>query len=463
MTETDLIRRFAEALSKGTGSLFVGAGVSAGSGLPDWEQALSELTKERLSIEIDRSDSFPLLAQYIVNKDMGNRGSLISSLKSIFHRLSRQNPNHHAISLMNVKTIWTTNYDTLLEEAFAGSHIAVRVNDDGITWPIPAADIEIIKMHGCIDRSRQDDIVITQEDYEDYHIRRPATVQRLRQDIITKSLLFVGYSFRDPNVASLFTIARRLKSSATQTHYMIAKRGRRADLRAASWYEDLRRAGIHVVEVDDYSQIPRILLNIAKKSVGRTIYFTGSHKDANRDERTYCAEVGRRVAELYKSGSASISDAPVVMDGQSTGRSREIIAAFVNSIIDNRLDIRRHIRFYSNSYSSNPHLADNPSLIPLLKQMRAPLMKNTQVVVAFDGGMGTEAEVQLAREYKCRLLPVPRVRGGSASNLLKDSAIAEDLSSCCPSYLWKARRMTATAADVAGAVRSMLDSHTEVS
>ncbi|QJW95625.1 SIR2 family protein [Frigoriglobus tundricola] len=461
MTEADLIREFAAALTKGTGCLFVGSGVSAGSGLPDWKGALADLVKARLSIDLDQADNYPLIGQFLVNESYGNRGPLIKSLKDTFHRLLRQNSNHAAIALMNVKAIWTTNYDTLLEGAFAGSHITIRHTDDNITWPVPAADIEIIKMHGCIDRSNHDDIIITLEDYEDYHINRPATVQHFQHELMNKSFLFVGYSFRDPDITSIMTIARRLKGAATQTHYMIMKRDNPTQQRTSLWYKDLLRIGIHVVEVDGYDKLPQILTNIAKKSVGDTVYFTGSHEEQADGERAFCEAVGKGVAEIYKDARGQVLAAPIVMDGQSTGRSRSIISAFTNTIIHHRLDIRRHIDFYTNPYALNPHLSDDPSLLPQLELLRAQLMKRTQVIVAFDGKIGTAAEVRLARKYRCHILPVPRVKGGSASELLRDTAILGRLNASSPKYLAKARRRKLTAIDVAEAVRALLESHVE--
>ncbi|MFN1915741.1 SIR2 family protein [Clostridioides difficile] len=38
-------------------------------------------------------------------------------------------------------------------------------------------DMEITKVHGCISRSDWNEIVITQEDYDDFSINKPAISQ----------------------------------------------------------------------------------------------------------------------------------------------------------------------------------------------------------------------------------------------------------------------------------------------
>src|SRR4051794_28707652 len=106
MNKQVLIDRFAKSLQVGIGSLFVGSGVSSGSGAPNWLDALKQLAKEKLEVEIANNDSLPLVAQHIVNRDIGNRGVLIRELQNAFDKTMRLNPYHSAIRLMKIKTIW---------------------------------------------------------------------------------------------------------------------------------------------------------------------------------------------------------------------------------------------------------------------------------------------------------------------------------------------------------------------
>jgi Sir2- and TIR-associating SLOG family len=220
------------------------------------------------------------------------------------------------------------------------------------------------------------------------------------------------------------------------------------------WYSDLRRVGIEVVEIDDYTGLDRILLALAKKSMGRTVYFTGSHVEPTSDESTFYKEIGRLIAVQDVKNKTST----VLVDGQSTGRSRLVVSAFLNTLIASQVDVREHIQYFSNPYSTDPALANDKSLLPTLKRWRVPLMKATQLVVAFDGGMGTQAEVELAKEYQCRLLPVPCPEGGTAMKLLSDDGVAARISDCCAEYVDKANSRTLEPGDVAKCIHAMLDS-----
>lgn len=101
----------------------------------------------------------------------------------------------------------------LLEDAFYDFDTSVKVSDDSITRNRLEYDVEIIKMHGCISRSDWNEIVITQEDYDDFSINKPAISQRLSEDLINKSFLFIGYSYRDPNIRNIMINARRLSKN----------------------------------------------------------------------------------------------------------------------------------------------------------------------------------------------------------------------------------------------------------
>lgn len=206
----DVIRSMGYALSRREGVYFLGSGISAGSGLPDWLGLIQGIASP-LGIKITKDDDLPRIAQYCVNADNGNRGPLIGRLKrALSPRSQHANPYHAAISRTNVTTIWTTNFDTLIERALATTRLAVRANDPDLTGGTRDFDVELLKIHGCIDRSPASELVLTQEDYEEFATRRPALSERLRHDLIHNSILFVGYSYRDPNIATVLVEARRL-------------------------------------------------------------------------------------------------------------------------------------------------------------------------------------------------------------------------------------------------------------
>ncbi|WP_337833516.1 SIR2 family protein [Desulfotruncus arcticus] len=297
--------------------------------------------------------------------------------------------------------MWTTNYDTLLERAFSEFLVDAKVNDDAISRNVVNSDIEILKIHGCISRSHHKDIIITQEDYEDFLIKRPAMSQRLCNDLLKKSFLFIGYSYRDPNIRNIMIEARRLAQKTTQEHYLITaipkddnpeflvQKKRRQEL----WCKDLKRLGISTLLIENHDQLEKILFAISQKSRGKTIYVTGSHEKNSR----VAQQLGKLLAK---------ENEIILISGQSTGIGSNVVSAFTEQCINDKQDIHGRLQIFPNPYAANPNFSNDPALLPDLKRCRSKLMNSTQVVIAFSGGMGTEAEIEVAKNRNCKIVPV---------------------------------------------------------
>ena len=61
-------------------------------------------------------------------------------------------------------------------------------------------------MHGCVSQSH--DAVLTKQDYEVYDATRRLFTDSLKGDFVEKTLLFVGFSFTDPNVERILAKVR---------------------------------------------------------------------------------------------------------------------------------------------------------------------------------------------------------------------------------------------------------------
>lgn len=420
MGMSDLVREFSRALLSKEGAIFAGAGLSVPSGLPGWMSLLGNEGR-RLGISLSRRHDLTAVAQYVVNSHGGNRAPLIRDLKTQLHGPFTPNAYHEAIANTNVPTIWTTNYDTLIEDALRakGLRVQTKANDDDMSRDVPALDVEVIKMHGCVTSSPHDELVITRGDYEDYTVRRPATVARLQVDLLRKHFLFVGYSYNDPNVQNVVVQARRLARNAPREHFMILKDDpHRAFVRL--WADDLRRLGINCVFIDDWPALTEALQTIARASRGPSVYVTGGHAHSP-PAAALARDVGTELAT--RSNRAPIR----ILDGQSDGTARALISAYTETCITLRLDIENRLSIFPNPYAANPSFSNNVALLPMLREWRAKPLRAANVVVAFDGSIGTKTEVDLARSLGCRVIPVPVTPGGSATALLNDPTIRSTL------------------------------------
>lgn len=420
---TQFIEDYAVELVSGNAAYFVGAGISVDSGLPNWNKLITPFTKKIGVASLEGKD-MPLMAQYVINEETGNRGPFINAISRKLRGRFTANSYHEAIVRTNIKTIWTTNYDNLLEKAFANATVDVKFNDESISRDVPDSHLEIIKMHGCIYNSKRDEIVITQSDYEDFFQNRPATAQRLRLDLLQKSFLFIGYGYGDANIKNIITEARRLSGNNTRQHYMIVKDdtgNREFEL----WCNNLRRYGIRVIKIAKYSDLLSILQKLSLKSRGNSIFITGSHEPNSN-------------IEAEKLGEALAKEDDIILnDGQSEGIMRVASRAYMETIINNKSDINKRLNFFPNPYAANPKFAKDPSLLPMLKQWRVPLLRATHVVVAFDGGMGSKAEIETALDMGCIVIPVFKEKGKETWQLLDNNVIRDRILKYSDNYLDK--------------------------
>lgn len=451
----DVINEFSKALVEGRGAVFIGAGLSTPSGVPGWADLLRGMAETRLGIQLKPDDDLPLIAQHIVNST-NNRAPLIAHFREVLQKSYAHNAYHAILAKTNVKCVWTTNYDTLLEEAFR-SHfkVTVRASDESMSRGGRVSDIEVIKMHGCIEQSGAHDLVATQEDYDDFFEHRPATAHRLRQDLVDRQFLFLGYSYADSNIRNIVVEARRLGKRALRQHYIVLRRAKGAtqeelaskQARQDLWLRDLSRVGISACQIDEFSELESILQEIALRSRGQTVFVTGSHARDVENPTSHPRSVGKLLAE---------KEGLVLLDGQSTGTGQNVTSAYMETCLRNQVDILPRLRLFSNPYAANPSFSNDRTLLSALREWRAPLMRSAQVVIVYHGGMGTEAEVELAKQVGCRILPVPECSGELPSRLLEDPAISQALAASDPSYFAKARSNSVSPEDVVACAMKML-------
>jgi len=413
ISKETLIEEVSKAAFVGNAAAFVGAGISTPSQLPNWMDLLRPLAAP-MGLQIKDEDDLPGIAQYIVNMSAGSRTSLFARIQTAIKQ-SKAKPNHYHQSLARsaIDLVWTTNYDDLLESAYTVGAPVVHSRDTDIAYHHEPGRREIIKAHGCINRSSADELVITREDFEDYFVRHPLMAERLRNDLQRKTFLFVGYGYGDPNIASILVEARRLAHKVPKQRYMLqrkadTKKTPDAIQRQQQWVMDLRRMGIDCAIVDDFDDYAAVLDGIALRSRGPTMYVTGGHTASSK----LAEEVGR---ELAKRTDVSV----VLFDGQSTGASRNLIQSFTDQSAKDRIDFRDRIRYFANPYAQVPALSNDPQLLPRLKEWRAEMLRSANTVLAFDGGMGTRAEVELAADLGCNLVLVAESSAGSSADLAK--------------------------------------------
>jgi hypothetical protein len=287
----DLVEDFGQAVLSGNAALFLGAGLSRDAGLPGWGDLLDPI---RQRCNVPEHHDLPLVAEYIVNDPRGGRQALedhiLAALTSPARRPAR---SHRLVARLRVPEVWTTNYDELIETAMttAGFNVALAVDEDTIREIASNSARTAIKMHGSIGGRPPDWVappVITRTDYERYEDDHPRMWTVLRASYLSRMMLFLGFSFTDPNVEILLRLARTLGTAAGDRHIAVIKRPdpgegddarRLHELRTA----DLQESGVRVCEISDYAENTEILTELLHRTRPAPTVRLREHSQAGHD------------------------------------------------------------------------------------------------------------------------------------------------------------------------------------
>ncbi|OBZ09133.1 SIR2 family protein [Bacillus sp. FJAT-26390] len=280
----DFIRSYSKAIIESNAAVFAGAGLSKPAGFVNWKELLLEIAED-LSLDIDAESDLISLAQYHVNER--GRSKLNRIIMEEFTREGVATDNHNILANLPIQTYWTTNYDSLIEDCLRqqGRRIDVKITKENLALTLPNRHATVYKMHG--DKSFPNDAVITRDDYEGYNqIRQPFTIA-LQGDLISKTFLFIGFSFDDPNLQYILSRVRILLGENQRDHYCFMRKVAKSQFTNDEKYQhasvlqelrikDLRRYRIHVVLVDEYEEITEILRILAGIVLRTNVFVSGS-------------------------------------------------------------------------------------------------------------------------------------------------------------------------------------------
>lgn len=359
----ELITAFSRAICEGNAAIFAGAGLSRASGYVDWRELLKPLACA-IDLNITEENDLISVAQYYRNA-RGNRGTINQTIIDEFTKDVQDNPNVEIITRLPIFTYWTTNYDTLIEDNIkrANRKPDVKSEYEQLANVIKDRDAIVYKMHG--DVANPAHAVLTKYDYEMYEQRRPLFRTVLKGDLISKTFLFIGFSFEDPNLAYILSQIHTLLGEDIRDHYCFFRRVQRCDFKSDEAYgyakakqnyreEDLKKYGIQICFVDEYNEITEILHEIEKAILRKNIFISGSANE-------FSAPWSREAANYFASrlASALIEKDYKITSGFGLGIG--------SSIINGALDV-----IYSSKYR---HIDEHLCLRPFPLEYSDPIEK----------------------------------------------------------------------------------------
>jgi len=154
-------------------------------------------------------------------------------------------------------------------------------------------------------------VVIATDDYELYRRERSGFLQIVTGHLVGLHMLFLGFGFRDPNIAHLLGLIRESTGDHATEHYAVVRRPSRATeagpnapleyqrARHRHWVADMQRYGINCVEVDEYDEVTDILRDVEAAVARRSVFVSGSYPEDRRGpDREKIEGIAKGVGDL---------------------------------------------------------------------------------------------------------------------------------------------------------------------
>ena len=207
-------QRIAALSRSGRLVVFLGAGASMGAGLPSWSDLLAGLA-ERAGLSEEQRDELRHLehrdAGRILDQRLTERGGLAAAVAELTNA-SRCSLVHQLVASLPVSEAVTTNYDTLFETAWSATGADPRV----LPWDALAdARPWLLKLHGSVTRPAS--IVLSRDDYLRFEGEGVALAGIVQAMLLTRHMLFVGYSLSDDNFHRLVHQVRTAIGSSSSS------------------------------------------------------------------------------------------------------------------------------------------------------------------------------------------------------------------------------------------------------
>lgn len=192
--------------------LFVGAGVSAGAGMPSWNALVQDLAA-RAALPcpdtLSTQEKLAIAEEYRRRSAVGSVAPVMEVVAQHFGTPTAPTLMHYLLAQLDCRYVFTTNYDRLLEhtvELVKRPWLRVsHARDVPSTSRLDAT--HVVKLHGDALPAGQlpsndayGDVVLSTADYEHFTEERAAFDLLLGGLMLNHTFLFVGYSLSDPNV-----------------------------------------------------------------------------------------------------------------------------------------------------------------------------------------------------------------------------------------------------------------------
>ena len=267
----ETFRILREAQNENRLVLFIGAGISADSGMPLWSEAIDKISKA-LDLQKQNDDTLKIPQYYYNSRGKKEYNEFMRKIFKYGEDLKTTTLHKKLIGL-GTNTIITTNYDHLIEKAAQENGEVMQVVSQDIDLPYLRSGRQLIKIHGDFEH---DNYVLKEDDYLHYSSNFKLIETYIKSIIGSKIVLFVGYSLSDPDIKHIFSWVKEILNQNFQRAYIIVTREEPNELKK-DYFKNL---GVNIIYASEFvenkncgdsAQIIQVIRHVNEKEAGTKI------------------------------------------------------------------------------------------------------------------------------------------------------------------------------------------------
>ncbi len=269
--------------------LFIGSGFSLKAGAPRVYDIIDAICKEAGADFAKEYRNQPLrkVSEAFVEQ-CNSRNDLISLLGKLFQFNVGDTTDQSLLRCIpHFNTIYTSNYDTLLENAYPENERTVITSNAGCSYASEKR-VHIYKIHGDITTlNNPDGIIITDSDYRHYFDSNnnfKLIWESLKQSFVDKHVLFIGYSLEDDNVLDIIKDVQDCIGQNMKCAYLVAPN-----------LAPIKRQQLTAKQVTYIDSDANNLLNIILASIKDSITDDVKHKIVSRETYDRFCEINASI------------------------------------------------------------------------------------------------------------------------------------------------------------------------
>lgn len=295
--------------------VFVGAGLSAGLGLPGWPLLIRQMIDwceahgislpNKADIEILLNDKKDLLAAASALRSKMGDDKYREFLKGVFLRPDlKPTEVHDLLAGLPFVAAVTTNYDHLVEEGYRKVHpdepvsVFTHTDHEQLGTALNAKRYFVLKAHGTVERPET--MVLDSKDYRKLIFKSESYRTFLRSLFLHRTTLILGFSMTDPELLFLLAELKEIFEGHVTTHYALMDVTNTTPTEQEQFEEQY---GVKIIpytpSAPHHPEVKELLIELSEKVMQNAIWYQMEEaKKALKDEDPNYQVIGTTEGEL---------------------------------------------------------------------------------------------------------------------------------------------------------------------